>query len=78
MEKNRNTYFLQDTVVVLQALALHSEKAAGNRLDLTVKVVTEIEGVDEAYHITPENRMLRKAIKVRIDRDYRFSFLRGL
>ncbi|XP_078345207.1 complement C3-like [Oculina patagonica] len=33
-------------------------------VDLRVKVVTEIEGVDEDYHITPENRLLRKEIKV--------------
>ena len=55
--------------MVLQALALYSKKTAGNHLDLKVKVVTEIEGVDEAYHITPENRVLRKEIKVRINND---------
>lgn len=61
-------FFLQDTVVALQALALYSEKTAGNALDLRVKLTSEVE-VDwkpPEIHFTPENALLRKEINVRI------------
>lgn len=57
--------FLQDTVVALQALALYSEKTAGNALDLKVKL-TFGDARPIAVHITPENALLRKKFEVRI------------
>ena len=58
--------FSQDTVVALQALALHSEKTTGNNnLDLRVKVETEKGDVREFHHINPENALLRREVKVR-------------
>lgn len=63
-----NPFFLQDTVVALQALALYSEQTAGNALDLRVKLTSEVE-VDwkpPEEHFTPENALLRREIDVRI------------
>ncbi|RMX42632.1 hypothetical protein pdam_00010273 [Pocillopora damicornis] len=55
----------QDTVVALQALALHSEKTTGNNnLDLRVKVETEKGDVKEFHHINPENALLRREVKI--------------
>ena len=54
--------------MALQALALYSEKTAGNALDLRVKLTSEVE-VDwkpPEIHFTPENALLRREIDVRI------------
>lgn len=51
--------------MALQALALYSEKTAGNAVDLKVKLTFGDVG-PIAVHITPENALLRKKIKVRI------------
>lgn len=42
------------------------KNAARNALDLRVKVLTELEGIDMAHHITRENALSRKEINVRI------------
>ena len=61
--------------MALQALALYSEKTAGNALDLRVKVWTESGGVDVAHHITTENALLRREITVRSKINLRYKTL---
>ncbi len=53
--------------MALQALALYSEKAAGNSLDLRVKVASEMDADKNSTEIliTPENALLRREINVR-------------
>ena len=52
--------------MALQALALYSEKTAGNSLDLRVKVTSEMDAdwKPPEIHFTPENAMLRREINV--------------
>ena len=54
--------------MALQALALYSEKTAGNGLDLKVKLTLGDmkEPTTHAVHITQENSLLRKKFPVRI------------
>ena len=54
--------------MALQALALYSEKTAGNALDLRVKLtlVGKKPPKIHAVHITPENALLRTKFDVRI------------
>lgn len=63
--------FFKDTVVALQALALYSEKTAGNALDLRVKLTSEVDAdwKPPEIHFTPENALLRREFNVR-NRDY--------
>ena len=65
--------FLKDTVVALQALALYSEKTAGNALDLRVKLTSEIDAdwKPPEIHFTPENALLRREFNVRNGDYYR-------
>ncbi|KAL9988937.1 hypothetical protein ACROYT_G003433 [Oculina patagonica] len=57
----------QDTVVALQALALYSEKTAGNAVDLRVKMTSELDRdwKPPEIHFTPENALLRREIDVK-------------
>ena len=59
--------FPQDTFVALQALALYSERTAGNTLDLRVKLTSEIDAAwkPPEIHITPQNALLRRQVDVR-------------
>lgn len=59
--------FPQDTFVALQALALYSERTAGNTLDLRVKLTSEIDAAwkPPKIHITPQNALLRRQVDVR-------------
>ena len=52
--------------MALQALALYSEKTAGNTLDLKVKLTSEVEGdwKPPEIHFTPENALLRREVNV--------------
>ena len=56
-------------MVALQALALYSEKTAGNALDLRVKLTSEIDvkWKPPEIHLTPENALLRREFNVRSD-----------
>ena len=59
-------FFVQDTVVALQALAAYSDKTKGRGLDLRVKVRSELDinWKPAEIHITKENALLRRAIDV--------------
>ncbi|CAH3019175.1 unnamed protein product [Porites evermanni] len=52
----------QDTFVALQALALYSERTAGNTLDLRVKLTSEIDAAwkPPEIHITPQKCPFKK------------------
>ena len=54
--------------MALQALALYSEKTAGNALDLRVKLTSEAvaDWKPPEIHFTPENALLRREVNVRI------------
>ena len=56
-------------MVALQALALYSEKTAGNALDLRIKLTSEIDAnwKPPEIHFTPENALLRREFDVRND-----------
>ena len=60
-------------MVALQALALYSEKTAGNALDLRVKLTSEIDAdwKPPEIHFTPENALLRREFNVRNGDYYR-------
>ena len=60
-------FSFKDTVVALQALALYSEKTAGNALDLRVKLTSEVDAdwKPPEIHFTPENALLRREFNVR-------------
>ena len=59
-------FFVQDTVVALQALAAYSDKTKGRGLDLRVKIRSELDinWKPAEIHITKENALLRRAIDV--------------
>lgn len=63
---SKSFFFLQDTVVALQALALYSEETAGNAIDLRVKLTSELDPdwKPPEIHITAENALLRREIDV--------------
>ena len=57
--------------MALQALALYSERTAGNAIDLRVKLSSEVEAdwKPPEIRITPENALLRRQIDVRVIHD---------